>query len=122
MNEAKALLQTAWHPVCTLDDLVPCSGVAVLIHPEGLPSQAVALFWVPGADPELAALAHLEPISGAEVLAHGLLCESQGHWSVASPLYKQHYRLTDGACLEQPGVKVQTWPVRLEGKQVLLHY
>lgn len=117
-----AMQAAQWHPVCTLEDLVAHSGVALLIHPAGQASQAVALFWRPGAEPELTALAHRDPVSGVEVLAHGLLCESQGVWSVASPLYKQHYRLSDGVCLEQPEIRVTTWPVKQEGQQVLLQY
>lgn len=102
-----------WQIICSIDDLVPGSGVAVWLN-----GCSAALFWLPDQEPGLYVLAHHDPLSGAEVLAHGLLCESGGVWSVASPLYKHHYRLTDGVCLEQPDITLQTWPVRLEDQQV----
>lgn len=122
MNTTQTLMDARWHKVCKIDDLVAESGVAVLIHPAIGSAQSVALFWLPELQPEVYALAHLDPLSGVEVLAHGLLCESGGDWSVASPLYKHHYRLTDGVCLEQPGIKAQTWPVKLDGQEVCLFY
>lgn len=116
MNTA-GLNTAQWHPVCRLDDLVANSGVVAWLD-----AQPVALFWLPDQEPCVYALAHYDPLGKAEVLAHGLVCESQGEWSVASPLYKQHYRLSDGQCLEEEGVKVRTWPVRLVGKEVEVYY
>jgi nitrite reductase (NADH) small subunit len=37
---------------------------------------------------------------------------------VASPLYKQHYCFSDGRCMEEPGQRLRTWPVRMNGEQV----
>ena len=37
---------------------------------------------------------------------------------IASPLYKQHFRLADGGCLEYPEQALPTWAVRLNGEQV----
>ncbi|WP_404415189.1 nitrite reductase small subunit NirD [Vreelandella aquamarina] len=108
---------TQWHPICHLEDLVANSGVVVWLD-----AQPVALFWLPDQEPSLYALAHYDPLAKAEVLAHGLICESQGEWSVASPLYKQHYRLSDGQCLEDTSVKVCTWPVRIINKGIEIHY
>jgi len=105
--------EVEWQIVCSADDLVAGSGVAVLL---GL--QPIALFWLPGASPELFALAHRDPFSGAEVLAHGLISDIKGELTVASPLYKQHFRLTDGVCLENPQVSIACWPVRFNGDQV----
>lgn len=106
-----------WHPVCHLDDLVANSGIVVWLS-----TQPAALFWLPDQAPSVYVLAHYDPIAKAEVLAHGLVCESQGEWSVASPLYKQHYRLSDGQCLENAGIKVSTWPVRIINKGIEIHY
>jgi nitrite reductase (NADH) small subunit len=108
MNTTQTLMEARWHKVCLKEDLVARSGVAVLIHPAVDPEKSVALFWLPEQQPEVYAVAHLDPMAGVEVLAHGLLCESGGVWSVASPLYKHHYRLEDGCCIEQPGVRLQT--------------
>jgi nitrite reductase (NADH) small subunit len=102
-----------WQDLCALNDLVPGSGVAAKLGDE-----AVALFWPKADQPQVYALAHRDPFSRAEVLAWGLLCEKQGEWSVASPLYKQHFRLRDGVCLEQPELALRTWPVRVKGDRV----
>ena len=37
---------------------------------------------------------------------------------IASPLYKQHFRLADGRCLEYPEQQLKVWPVRLAGDTV----
>lgn len=102
-----------WQDLCGRDDLVPGSGVAVKIG-----DQAAALYWPDAAKEQLYALCHRDPFSQAEVLAWGLLCEQGGEWSVAAPLYKQHFRLRDGVCLEQPDVVLPCWPVRLNGNRV----
>ncbi|GAA0792165.1 nitrite reductase small subunit NirD [Marinobacterium sediminicola] len=102
-----------WRDLCGRDDLIPGSGVAVKIG-----SQAAALYWPEPGREQLFALAHRDPFSQAEVLAWGLLCEQGGEWSVAAPLYKQHFRLNDGVCLEQPEVVLPTWPVRFNGDRV----
>lgn len=112
MNSVMSL-NADWIAVCHLDDLAACAGVAVILK-----GQPVAVYWLPGQQPECYALSHTDPFSGADVLAHGLLCESEGVWSVASPIYKQHFRLDNGVCLEDPQVSVTCWPVRLHAGQV----
>jgi nitrite reductase (NADH) small subunit len=37
---------------------------------------------------------------------------------VASPVYKQHFSLATGQCIEDPGVRVPVFPVRLDGETV----
>jgi len=102
-----------WKDLCSRDDLVPGSGVAVKIG-----NEAAALYWPDAAREQLYALSHRDPFSQAEVLAWGLLCEHEGEWSVAAPLYKQHFRLCDGVCLEQPDVVLSGWPLRFNGDRV----
>ncbi len=102
-----------WQDLCGREDLVPGSGVAVKIG-----DLAAALYWPEPGREQLYALAHCDPFSKAEVLAWGLLCEQEGDWSVAAPLYKQHFRLSDGVCLEHPEVALPTWPVRFNGDRV----
>jgi len=52
------------------------------------------------------------------VLARGILGDLGGERVVASPLYKQHYRLRDGQCMEDEGIKVPVWAVRIEAGRV----
>lgn len=116
--ETPTMPQT-WHPLCTRADLVAHSGVAAWIEiPDG-PAQ-VALFHLPGHDTELYALDHRDPFSGANVIARGIVGDVRGEPVVASPLYKQHFRLSDGVCLEDESVRLRCWPVRFDGERVLI--
>jgi nitrite reductase (NADH) small subunit len=102
-----------WAPLCALADLVAHSGV-VAWHQ----GQQVALFYLPGQAPELYAIDNRDPRSGANVIGRGIIGNLGGQPVVAAPLYKQHFSLADGHCLEDPGQALRTWPVRLVGGQV----
>lgn len=116
--EAPTMTQT-WQPLCTKADLVAFSGVAAWIEtPEG-PAQ-VALFYLPGHANELYAVDHHDPFSGANVIARGIVGDLSGAPVVASPIYKQHFRLDDGQCLEDEAVRLRCWPVCFKGDQVML--
>jgi nitrite reductase (NADH) small subunit len=82
--------------------------------------EQVALFYLPGERSELYALANRDPIGKANVLSRGIVGDVKGELVVASPLYKQHFSLETGACLEEEGVRVEVYPVRLEGDSVLI--
>ena len=108
-------ISSQWLPICPVDDLIPYSGIVALLNGE-----SVAIFWLPNAETEVYALSHLDPFSGAEVIGHGLICESKGRWSVASPIYKQHFDLETGQCLESDEVKLTCYPVRIKNNWVEL--
>lgn len=107
--------RTRWEAVCTIDDLVPESGVAVWTD-EG----PVAVFYLPHRLPALFAISHTDPFSGANVLARGITGDLKGEPVVASPLYKQHFSLRTGVCLEDDSVRVKTYPVLLDGHRIRL--
>ncbi|GEK47134.1 nitrite reductase small subunit NirD [Bisbaumannia pacifica] len=136
MTTATALkheTEMTWQALCRRADLVPFSGVAAWIETAEGPAQ-VALFYLPcdpattggpntpqpGHEQTLYALDNHDPFSGANVIARGIVGDLQGDPVVASPLYKQHFRLTDGQCLEDDAVKLRTWAVRLDGERVLI--
>ncbi|WP_286237496.1 nitrite reductase small subunit NirD [Neptuniibacter halophilus] len=102
-----------WTRLCNKTDLVQHSGVAALYE-----GQQVALFYIPGYQEEVYAIGNQDPFSGANVLARGLIGDLGGEIMVASPLYKQHFSLSSGQCLEDPETRVPVWPVRLNGEQV----
>ena len=83
-------------------------------------AEQVALFYLPSENPQVYALGNRDPIGKANVLSRGILGDVQGQLVVASPLYKQHFSLETGACLEEEGVQVEVYPVRLEGDSVLI--
>ena len=110
-----AAQQHQWQPVCARDDLVPGSGVCALVRGE-----QVALFYLPAEEPQVYALSNRDPIGDANVLSRGVIGDIAGRLVVASPLYKQHFDLLTGACLEQEEMCVEVYSVRLDGDTVLL--
>jgi NAD(P)H-dependent nitrite reductase small subunit len=104
-----------WIDLCALTDLPPNTGLAARVG-----DTQIALFHLPDTEQKVFALSNHDPKSGANVLARGILGDIKGERVVASPLYKQHYRLTDGQCLEDEGVKVPVWTTRIEGGRVLV--
>ena len=95
-----------WRAVCVLDDILPETGVGALVE-----RNQVAIFRT--AADELFALDNHDPFSGANVLARGILGSLGSTRVVASPLYKQHFSLLDGSCIEDETVSLRTWPVRV---------
>lgn len=100
--------------VCRVAELVPERGVAALVD-----GAQVALFRIDGADgPEVFAVDHHDPFSGANVLARGIVGRTDGRWYVASPVYKQRFDLATGRSLDDDSVSVDTWSVELVGDEV----
>ena len=54
------------------------------------------------------------------VLSRGLISDIKGHLTVASPLYKQHFVLSDGRCLEDDSVSIPTYQIKVNGDRVLV--
>lgn len=106
-------LDLAWQPLCARADLVANSGVVALLD-----GQQVALFYLPDSEQQVFAIGNRDPESGANVIGRGIVGQLGGELVIASPLYKQHYRLRDGSCLEYPEQCLPVWPVRLHGGQV----
>lgn len=105
----------SWCALCSRRDLVANSGVVAWFDGE-----QVALFHLPDSESgeQLFAVANKDPKSGANVIGRGLLGQLKGDLVIASPLYKQHFRLADGSCLEYPEQQLQIWPVRFNGDAV----
>lgn len=96
---------TQWIDICSIEDLYPDSGVCALVN-----EQQVAIFYMPK-EGEIYAISNHDPIGKANVLSRGLIGDLNGEPVVASPLYKQHYNLKTGVCLEQD-VRVNSYVVR----------
>ena len=118
MSRVEATVQQQglnWQSLCRRQDLVENSGVVAWA--DGV---QVALFYVPGeaCDKQLYAVDNRDPKSGANVIGRGIIGSLCGDLVMAAPLYKQHFRLGDGVCLEYPEQRLRTWPVRLHGETV----
>ncbi|MFI4884695.1 MAG: nitrite reductase small subunit NirD [Steroidobacterales bacterium] len=95
---------STWSAICALEDILPESGVCALVA-----GRQIAVFRSGGS---LYALDNIDPASGASVLSRGIVGDVSGERVVASPLYKHHYSLQTGRCLEDPGGSVNVYPVR----------
>ena len=97
----------SWTDVCPVAALTPDRGVAALLG-----DRQVAVFLVTPGD-EVVAIDNLDPCSGAAVLSRGIVGSAGDVLTVASPVHKQRFDLRTGACLDEDGVAVATYPVRV---------
>ena len=96
--------------VCRLDDIVPDTGICALVGGE-----QVAVFRI---DQKIYAIGNRDPFSGANVLSRGIVGDLNGELVVASPVYKQHFSLLTGRCIEDASVSVPVYQAALEGAEV----
>jgi len=97
-----------WISVCELDDLLPDTGLCALVN-----DQQVALFRSRRLN-EVFAISNYDPIGTANVLSRGILGSIGDEIVVASPLYKEHFNLRTGECLEKPEFTVKVYAVRVD--------
>lgn len=103
---------TAWNDVCSADDLQPDSGVCALVA-----GQQVAIFFLVR-EKAVYAIHNYDPIGQANVLSRGMIGDIKGEPVVASPLYKQHFNLKTGVCVEDGQIAVPVYPIRLHNGRV----
>jgi len=101
--------------IFSLSELQENCGACVLIN-----DIQVAVFYLPKETPSLYALHNWDPLGKANVLYRGIVGDIDGDLVVASPLYKQHFSLNTGRCLEDETVRVPTYEINLEGDSVIV--
>ncbi|SDD49732.1 assimilatory nitrite reductase (NAD(P)H) small subunit [Cupriavidus sp. YR651] len=100
-----------WTAICTLRDIVPNTGVCALVD-----MTQVAVFRL-GRGEDVYAIANFDPNSQASVLSRGLVGNLGDRIVVASPIYKHHFDLRTGECLEAPENSVDAYAARVyDGK------
>ena len=99
--------------ICPVADLPVNLGVGALVK-----GQQVALFKLNSGD--IYAIGNFDPFSEANVLSRGLVGDLKGHKVVASPIYKHHYNLQTGECLEDSSVKVPAYDVVVQDEYVYI--
>ena len=98
-----------WTRVCERAEILPNTGVCCL-----LAGKQVALFrLVNGEHEQLFAISNYDPFSKANVLSRGIVGDRAGRPKVASPIYKQSFCLETGECLDDQGVSVPAYAVRV---------
>lgn len=101
--------------VCSKSDLIKNSGVCALVGDE-----QIAVFYLPKETPSVYAIGNWDPIGKANVLSRGIVGDLNGKLVVASPLYKQHFDLITGECLEDPEVNVPSYQITLDQDNVFI--
>jgi len=104
-----------WIAVCRHDDIVPDTGVCALVH-----GRHVAVFRIDAHDAKVFAIDNVDPRSHASVLSRGLTGSLGSRVVVASPLYKHHFDLRTGECLEEPRWSVAAYAARVVGDDVMV--
>ena len=102
-----------WTAICALDQIVPNTGVCALFA-----GKQVAVFHVAGAEQRVFAIGNVDPNSSASVLSRGIVGNLGERIVVASPIYKHHFDLATGECLEAPEHSVASYRARIEGGKV----
>jgi nitrite reductase (NADH) small subunit len=103
-------MTTHWIKVCNTTDIPQNCGVAALVS--GL---QIAIFRV---NSDFYAISDYDPFSHTYVLARGIVGDRGGVIKVASPIYKQSFSLLTGECLDDPSVKLPTYPVQVLDESV----
>lgn len=114
MTVFKDMNDLNWLDVCALDDITPNTGVGALID-----EQQIAIFRV-GSEKRVYALSNQDPFSKAFVMSRGIIGDLQGERVVASPIYKQHFSLATGRCLEDKDQKLLVFPSKIENGRVFI--
>lgn len=105
--------EATWHAVCSIDDIVPNTGICALLR-----ERHVAVFRLLGDAEQVFAIDNFDPNSQASVLSRGLVGNLGNRIMVASPIYKHHFDLETGECLEAPRNSVSAYQVRVENRTV----
>ena len=109
--DGNLLTDASWHSVCTLGQILPNTGVAARLN-----GAQIALFRL--ADDRVFAISNYDPNSAAAVLSRGIIGSIGERIVVASPIYKQHFDLPTGECLEAPECSIPAYPVRVRDGNV----
>ena len=102
-----------WTKICKKTQMIPDTGLCA----KGKNDEQIAFFWERKSD-KLFAVSNHCPFANANVLSRGLLAELDGVLSIASPIYKQHFNLETGICLEDESVSIKSYEIRETEGQV----
>ncbi|MBD1556404.1 nitrite reductase small subunit NirD [Vibrio sp. S9_S30] len=112
-----------WKKICDVNQLSPYQGVGGVCD-----DHQIALFLVPAdvflgskdpdKPPRVFVVGNWDPIARAYIMSRGIVGNQGEALCVASPMYKQHFSLETGACLEMPEQSLKTWQVKIKNDEV----
>lgn len=106
-------IRTEWKMICSFDDITPQTGVCAMVD-----GKQIAIFRY---DDMVFAVDNFDPASEANVISRGLVGDFGGDPVVASPIYKHHYSLVTGRCIEDPDNSIAAYPVKIVDGKVWLN-
>lgn len=112
--------EKSWRTICESSDLVKDSGISALIANSAGEDEQIAIFHIPNSEDKIFAVGNYDPIGQANVLYRGLVGCIDDEPVVSSPLYKQHYSLKTGRCLQEDKA-IAVYDIRIEDEQVQLY-
>lgn len=95
-----------WFRACAVTEFEPFWGEAIRVG-----DLQIALFFI--SPDEIYAVDHLDPDTGAAVIARGIVGSRGDAPTVASPLHKQVYDLSTGTCFSDPDLALRTFRTRV---------
>ncbi|MEE9396391.1 MAG: nitrite reductase small subunit NirD [Methylococcales bacterium] len=107
MNPVVEETSNKWVDVCGVADLQPNSGICVLVE-----DRQVAIFFL-AKENIVYAIQNYDPIGKANVLSRGVIGDIKGEPVVASPLFKEHFNIVTGRCLEDESIQIESYSVRM---------
>ncbi|MCP4988987.1 MAG: nitrite reductase small subunit NirD [Colwellia sp.] len=112
-----SITQKAWRTICQTSDLVKDSGISALFESE---DEQIAIFHIPNSEEKIYAVSNYDPIGKANVLYRGIVGCIGDEPVVSSPLYKQHFSLKTGKCLQEEQ-RISVYDIRIEDEEVQLY-
>lgn len=106
------IVMSQWETVCQIDELIDNIGACALVN-----DKQIALFRLSGSE-TIYAVNNFDPFSNVNAISRGICGDLKGQPVVASPIYKQHFNLITGQCLEDDVVSIPTYSVRVIDKVV----
>jgi nitrite reductase (NADH) small subunit len=114
--DAKLSSDARWFDVCRVDDITPDTGVAALIG-----GHQIAIVRVgQGDEQRIFAVGNYDPFSKAFVIARGIVGDRAGVPKIASPIFKQNFDLRTGQCLDDPSVRLPSYPVQVRDGRIAI--
>jgi nitrite reductase (NADH) small subunit len=110
--------EAKWIDVCRVDDITPDTGAAALVG--GVQVAIVRVGAGTGDDAQIYAVGNYDPFSRAFVIARGIVGDRAGVPKIASPIFKQSFDLRTGQCLDDPSVRLPSYPVQVRDGRIAI--
>ena len=101
-----------WIDICSTDNLQANSGICALLNGE-----QIAIFYMP-VNNAIYAISNYDPVGKVNVLSRGLIGDLKGIPMLSSPLYKHHYNLQTGECIDDSSLSVKIYAIRIQQDRV----